>query len=317
MASTSPLVSVIVPNYNHARFLRQRIDSILNQTIQDFELILLDDCSSDGSVEILRACQSSPKVTALIINEKNSGSPFTQWNNGLKIASGEFVWIAESDDWAAPQFLEHTIKPLRTSENVVVSYCHSQTIDEHGGKFIGDYFWPAEMEPERWGNDFENNGADEISRYLAFRNTIPNASSVVFRRSVALQCEVPEGMSYAGDWIFWIRMLRHGGISFCRLPLSYFRQHSASTRIGRSFQQERRRVRELLLAVSESNTPFQPRHALQHRDHCWFIREWSERNQQIPLWVLAEKAVPFRTRFAFFAAAARSVLRKHRLRIET
>ena len=83
-----PAVSVIVPNYNHARFLRKRIDSILNQTFQDFELILLDDCSTDESRSILSEYASDPRVR-LELNEVNSGSPFKQWNKGIRIARGE------------------------------------------------------------------------------------------------------------------------------------------------------------------------------------------------------------------------------------
>ncbi len=68
-----PTVSVIVPNYNHASFLKQRINSILEQTYQDFELILLDDCSTDNSREILEQYRSNPHVSHIAHNEINSG----------------------------------------------------------------------------------------------------------------------------------------------------------------------------------------------------------------------------------------------------
>ena len=96
---------VIVPNYNHARFLRQRLDSILAQTFQDFELILLDDCSTDESRTILEEYARDPRVR-LDFNEVNSGSPFKQWNKGVRFARGKYVWIAESDDYADPRLLE-------------------------------------------------------------------------------------------------------------------------------------------------------------------------------------------------------------------
>ena len=78
-----PRVSVIVPNYNHARFLPKRIESILNQTFQDFELILLDDCSTDDSRSILSSYASDPRVT-IEFNKVNSGSTFKQWNKGVR-----------------------------------------------------------------------------------------------------------------------------------------------------------------------------------------------------------------------------------------
>lgn len=73
-----PKVSVIVPNYNYRRFLTKRIDSILAQTYQDIEIILLDDCSTDGSQELLKQYSKYPTVVKYLVNDKNSGSPFAQ-----------------------------------------------------------------------------------------------------------------------------------------------------------------------------------------------------------------------------------------------
>ena len=77
-ADQLPLVSIIVPNYNHARFLPERLSSIRNQTFRDYELIVLDDASSDQSLSVIRA-ELADFPHQLIINEKNSGSPCNQW----------------------------------------------------------------------------------------------------------------------------------------------------------------------------------------------------------------------------------------------
>src|SRR5580658_2738439 len=116
-----PKVSVIVPNYNHARFLRRRVDTILAQTFQDFELILLDDCSTDESRSILREYASEPRVR-LEFNEANSGTPFKQWNKGVRLAQGEYVWIAESDDYADAQLLERLVGVLDANSEVTFGY---------------------------------------------------------------------------------------------------------------------------------------------------------------------------------------------------
>jgi cellulose synthase/poly-beta-1,6-N-acetylglucosamine synthase-like glycosyltransferase len=91
-----PKVSVIIPNYNHARYLRQRIESVVGQTYQDFEVILLDDCSTDESRSIIDEYARDPRVR-IEFNQKNSGNTFKQWNKGVKLARGEYVWVAESD----------------------------------------------------------------------------------------------------------------------------------------------------------------------------------------------------------------------------
>ena len=102
----NPLVSIIIPNYNHAQFLERRIESVLNQTYKNFEIILLDDYSNDNSVDIIRRYQQNPYVSHISLNTQNSGSPFLQWQKGVRMSSGELVWIAESDDFCENSLLE-------------------------------------------------------------------------------------------------------------------------------------------------------------------------------------------------------------------
>src|ERR1700722_8508136 len=93
ISKSMPKVSVIIPSYNHARFLRQRIDTVLQQTFQDFEVILLDDCSPDNSPEIISSYVGDSRVR-IEFNAINSGSTFKQWNKGVRMARGDYVWIA-------------------------------------------------------------------------------------------------------------------------------------------------------------------------------------------------------------------------------
>jgi glycosyltransferase involved in cell wall biosynthesis len=127
----NPKASVIVPNYNHARFLRQRIDCTLAQTFKDFELILLDDDSKDESLAILRGYACEPSVR-LESNTVNSGGPFNQWNKGVRLAKGEYIWIAESDDYADTRLLERLVRVL--DENAAIGYAcrRSWNVTEHG-----------------------------------------------------------------------------------------------------------------------------------------------------------------------------------------
>ena len=81
-----PFFSVIIPNYNHSAYLDERIQSILNQSFQDFEIIILDDCSTDNSIEIIEKYRNEPKVSHIILNSQNSGSTFIQWNKGFEYA---------------------------------------------------------------------------------------------------------------------------------------------------------------------------------------------------------------------------------------
>ena len=102
-----PQVSVIIPNYNYEKYLEQRLISIINQTYRDFEIIFLDDSSNDKSVLLAKSILANTNIPFEIhINEKNSGSPFEQWNKGLQIAKSEYIWIAEADDFCEYHFLE-------------------------------------------------------------------------------------------------------------------------------------------------------------------------------------------------------------------
>jgi len=225
-----PKVSVIVPNYNHARFLNQRLQSVLNQTYQDFELIYLDDASTDDSNEVFAPYANFPRVRA-IFNQTNSGSPFKQWNKGIQAATGEYIWIAESDDYADPRFLENLVKVLDHQLQVGLVYCDSWTSDADGNISDGLHGWIDDLNTNRWKHDFLNNGLKECQNYLAHKNTIPNASAVLVRRSLFEQVGyAEESMFLCGDWMTWIKILLQSDIAFIASKLNYYRCHSHSAR---------------------------------------------------------------------------------------
>lgn len=124
-------VSVIIPNYCHARFLNQRIDSVLNQTYRDYEVIILDDCSTDNSREIIESYRNHPKISHIVYNEKNSGSTFIQWEKGFELARGEYIWIAESDDVARSTFLEECMNAFSSYSDVSIVFSDCLFVDEN------------------------------------------------------------------------------------------------------------------------------------------------------------------------------------------
>ncbi len=226
-----PLVSIIIPCYNHAKYIAQRIESILKQSFQDFELILLDDCSTDDSSSILQEYSSYPKVAHLIINQHNSGSTFSQWDKGLKLAKGKYIWIAESDDYADENFLNKTTQLLDQSPHIGLCYCQSYKIDENG-KIIGDMMYHTEsFKSDRWNNNYIDNGKDEILNYLIFKNTIPNASAVLFRRNALLNIpKCIQGMKLVGDLYCYCNILIDWDIAYIADKLNFFRFHNSSVR---------------------------------------------------------------------------------------
>lgn len=227
----APPVSIIVPNYNHARFLKQRIDSILNQTFQDFELILLDDASTDDSRSILSSYASDPRVR-IEFNETNSGSPFKQWNKGVRLARGKYVWIAESDDYADTRLLERLVQALDADPNIAFSWCRSWWITPEGD--ADDYADRLFRRIDRsvWQGDFRMDGRELCRSYLAATNVVPNASAVLFRRRTYELVGGPdESLRVCGDWKLWAAMALTGEVAYVAEPLNCFRFHDSTARI--------------------------------------------------------------------------------------
>jgi glycosyltransferase involved in cell wall biosynthesis len=225
-----PKVSAIVPNYNHARFLEQRIRSILEQTYQDFELIYLDDASTDNSNEVFAKFANHPKVRS-IFNTTNSGSPFKQWNKGVRLAQGEYIWIAESDDYAEPHFLETLVAVLDQNPKTGLVYCQSCLVDEDSKILSHTYeAWTNDISTHRWSKNFINSGTSECKDFLVCKNTIPNASAVLFRKNLYTEFGgADETFVVAGDWLAWTKILLASDVNFIAEPLNYFRCHPTST----------------------------------------------------------------------------------------
>lgn len=222
-------VSVIVPCYNHAPYLRQRIESILNQTYQNFELILLDDVSPDESAEILLSYKDHPKVSHCIINEKNSGSTFYQWNKGLELAKGELIWIAESDDVADLSFLDELVKPFIENPNLVLAYSQSYRMDRKNNVTGSWKDYTDDLNASKFEESFSMSGIDYINQFLIAKNTIPNASAVVFKKEIyTLVGGANPNLKLIGDWAIWSKMVTQGDIFYHHKELNYFRYHETS-----------------------------------------------------------------------------------------
>lgn len=217
------------------------MNSIFNQTYPNTELIVIDDASTDSSWELLESYQD--RIDHLIRNNENSGSPFMQWKKGIDLAKGEWIWIAESDDWCEPSFL--TKLAAQITEGVGLVYC--QTYDMEADKIIVDRLdTTRHFDPNIWERDFELDGKEFVLNYLVEKNYIPNASAVIFKRALVghnLDDELLD-MRMCGDWLFWIRLLSKCRISFLAEHLNYFRYHRSASRIHNTLDRKKQRVLE-------------------------------------------------------------------------
>lgn len=231
-----PLVSVIIPNYNHAKYLNQRIDAVLNQTFQDFELIILDDKSPDHSLEIIEQYRNHPKVSHIVVNEINSGSTFKQWNKGAALAKGEWIWLAESDDYCDSNFLYTLLEISKNNPNTGVIFSNSYYVDEEGNKINNPYSNPEILEDEQYTKNFVANGRDFCGRYI-LGPIIGNASSAIFKKDLFEKIGGADvNFRLCGDWKMWHEMLLHTDLGYCSEKLNYFRNHIANVRSTKGVQ---------------------------------------------------------------------------------
>jgi len=238
MVSNHPLVSIIIPNYNHARFLDERMQSVLGQTYQNFEVIILDDRSTDNSREVIEKYRSNPKVRKILFNDTNSGSPFRQWKKGMELASGEIVWIAESDDHCEDTFLEKLVKPLLTNDDAF-SFCRSVKVDEDDKEY--ELCQKTLPDDRHW-----RDGKAFIREEMLDFSMVLNASSAIFKRELGMKAvDDCLGFHGSGDWLFFIRLAEMGGVDFVGQKLNFFRQFRTSTTNiqsdnGRAYVENRR-----------------------------------------------------------------------------
>jgi glycosyltransferase involved in cell wall biosynthesis len=230
----TPRVSVIIPSYNHAAFLKECLDSALGQNYADLEVILIDDCSSDDSVEIAQTIPD-PRIQVRK-NSKNLGAYATQ-NRALDIATGEYIAILNSDDIWRPGKLTKQIELLQKNPDSNLCYTLGNQIDENGKILAID-------QHERWPKATIQ---DLLPLMLSSNRLL--ASSVVFRKDAV---RFDESLRYSGDWVAWLQIVEKGPVLCVPDPLVGWRQHPTNSYLrSQTVTLEEIRVRRAILAAKK------------------------------------------------------------------
>lgn len=232
-------VSVIVPNFNYERYLERRFGSIMGQTHPLYQIIALDDASTDNSLEKLHSLQEVSNIPFRIIaNRRNSGSVISQWQTGVSKSEGRIVWIAEADDFCDETFLDHVLHPFRSDPDVVLSFTQSKQIDERGAVLANDYLeYVSDISWRKWDRAYRKDGIQEVETALAVKNTIPNVSGCVFDRRallVALESsyERLKQLRIGADYLLYVGLLKNGAVAFCPTSLNYHTRNSAGVTLS-------------------------------------------------------------------------------------
>lgn len=217
-------VSIVLINYNYAQYLDERIQSFLNQTYKDFELIILDNGSTDNSVEVIDKYTKDSRVFVRCYPE--NALLFNRWNGGLEWATGEYLLFASSDDSCDPRLLEKLVEKLNNHPSVGVVYSNPLAMDEKGNRYDYPKDLVDSLNPDLWVNDFVSPG-QEMCKYLLFGNIIP--CEALIRRSVFIQAGMfNTQIRYEADWLLWAKALTISDLAYVAEPLTFWRVHQSS-----------------------------------------------------------------------------------------
>lgn len=222
-----PLVTVFMPVYNSEQYIREALESILNQTYQNLDILLVDDGSTDRSVEIIKSYQDTR--IRLIQNEKNMGIPYTR-NVGLKEAKGKYIAIMDSDDIAVSNRIERQIQYLETNPHIdaIGSY-----YIQFGGK-VEKKVMPKYTTPE------------ELKIMLMFYNPIANPSATI-RKETLDKHNIKYNLDFfvAQDYQLWVQLLKVGNIAI--QPEFLLKYRFGHENISKKSNRDKRKKRKQLI----------------------------------------------------------------------
>ena len=261
-------VSVIVPNYNYGRYLDERLQSLLNQTFTDLEVIVVDDASTDDSREVVSRYTGDARVKTAWFDQQ-SGSAYRRWNDGARQASGRYLHFAGADDACEPALIERLVEALERHPQAGLAYSRCQVIDSDGR--------PQSIIPShpRWESDFVSSPEEELP-FLLDQRTIPTASAVLVRRDLFERCGgFDTSFELAADHMLWAQVLRQSGFAYVADALSRFRTHDRTVRAqakSTTRVMERYRVYGFILRAFEVDDNARERtleRLARHWIECW------------------------------------------------
>jgi hypothetical protein len=237
----SPKVSIVVTCYNYGRYVTEAVDSLLNQTFRDIEVIVIDDASPDGSAQVLERYDGDPRVR-LVLHEQNRGH-IASYNEGLGMARGEYLGVMGADDFAnRPYALERQVALFEEHPRVGCVYSSYQIVDATG----------RETEVARpWEEDYVVSGLEEFQR-LVWINYISHSGTLVRRACHDALGWYDARLPHSGDYDLWLRVATQFDMAYVAEPLYAYRVHDTNmshTTVGPSQAMD-----ELLLTLDRNFT---------------------------------------------------------------
>ena len=218
-------VSVVIPSYNHAAYIREAVDSVLSQSLSDLELIVVDDGSQDESLDIL-AGYSDRRFH--LYTQPNQGA-HAAINRGLHAATGDYLAILNSDDAYHPQRLEKLVSVLKADPGIGLAGSHIQLIDQKGQP-LGIKHGYLDCEP--WLLDKPQRSfraGDDLRAALLTENYFATTSNFVFSRRWFERTGDFRPLRFTHDWDYALRLAKLAEVALVPEPLLRYRVHATNT----------------------------------------------------------------------------------------
>ena len=246
-----PKVSVVIPTYNRANFLPRTIKSVLNQTFQDFELIIVDDCSTDNTQEVVKEFQKKDDRIRYIRLDKNSGAPAHPKNIGIQNAKGEFIAFLDSDDEWLPDKIEKQLELFKKNSRLGFVSCNAFIVDEGQNKKV-EYKIPK-------SNNY----------FLSLLETdiICSCSSVMVKKNVLDDVSYfDENFKVSDDWDMWLRISEKYDFDFVPKPLFEYYIHGGNVTQTLSVDERIKDLKYILKKYKNSYRRYPKAYSIQLRD---------------------------------------------------
>lgn len=221
MAYKIPSVSVIIPSYNHERYIRQAIESVLNSSVNDLELIIVDDGSTDRSVEIIKGIKDS---RIILITQKNQGA-YKALNIGISQAISPWIAILNSDDTFHPNKLETHLNIHNTNPQLEASVCRASIISENNtplSRTTSSVQWyiTAKKTSHKYGNLFDS---------LLITNHLLTTSALFASKEVLNKLGGFIPLRYSHDWFLFLCLAARNRLHLIEIPLVNYRIHGLNS----------------------------------------------------------------------------------------
>ena len=253
-------VSAVVPNYNYAGYLAARLATIFDQTYPIYEIIVLEDASTDDSLwELDRVIEKTGREIRLVPSEVNGGSAFRQWRKAADLARGELLWIAEADDLAENALVDRLAAEFPEDDKTVFAFSDSRSIDSEGYTVYESYIPYADsVAPAALSEDRTFTCRQFVTEALATANLILNVSGVLWRRDVlrsAFDSAGPEALALrvAGDWRLYLAACENDGrVAYVADQLNIHRRHRISITSALSAEAHLDEIRAVQTVVNKT-----------------------------------------------------------------